>query len=767
MFKPKSKQKKESRFKVPRTVQDTVPVKEIYKDGIFLLKTGEFSKTWRFSDINYLVSNDQDKLNIISNYMNLINSLEATGLAKVTINNKKLNQKQFYDEVLIKTSGDDLDLYREEYNQMLADKVNSSNAIKQEKYITLTYKAKTLELARSYFNRKDIELNSYFNQLGSSIEALDSNERVRILHDFYRTGEESSYFFDWEDTLNKGHSFKDYIVPDKIEFLSDYFKYGDRYGRVIFLRDYANFLSDEMISELTEFNRDLILNIDIQPIPTDEAIRKAENTMLSVEANITAWQDKQNQTGNFSAEPPYRLRMQREAMEKVLEDLTTRDQKMIIANLTMIISAKTKEALDEDTETILSTALKNVCQMGVLHYQQLEGLTSTLPFGVTNLKTQRTLNTESVAGLMPFRVQEILQPTGVYYGQNAISKNLIIADKSQLQNGNCFILGVSGSGKSFSAKQEIVHQILATDSDVIIIDPEREYSPLVKELGGEVIKISSSTKNYINAMDINDNYAEDSVRGKSDFIISLMDILVGSRGLSSGDKSIIDRCVHYVYQKYNWENLTLKDLYDALISQPEKESRDLALSLELFTTGSLDIFAKPTNVDINNRFVCFDILDLGTNLQTIGMLVVLDQILNRITKNRQEKRNTYVFIDEIYLLFKNEYCAEFLEKLWKRVRKYGAFTTGITQNVEDLLESNTARKMLSNSEFLTLLNQSPLDAKNLADLLEISEEQLSYITNAKTGAGLMKIGKNLIPFENTYPKNNLYQLMTTKLSETK
>ena len=333
---------------------------------------------------------------------------------------------------------------------MLADKVNSSNAIKQEKYITLTYKAKTLELARSYFNRKDIELNSYFNQLGSSIEALDSNERVRILHDFYRTGEESSYFFDWEDTLNKGHSFKDYIVPDKIEFLSDYFKYGDRYGRVIFLRDYANFLSDEMISELTEFNRDLILNIDIQPIPTDEAIRKAENTMLSVEANITAWQDKQNQTGNFSAEPPYRLRMQREAMEKVLEDLTTRDQKMIIANLTMIISAKTKEALDEDTETILSTALKNVCQMGVLHYQQLEGLTSTLPYGLTTLKTQRTLNTESVAGLMPFRVQEILQPTGVYYGQNAISKNLIIADKSQLQNGNCFILGVSGSGKSFS-----------------------------------------------------------------------------------------------------------------------------------------------------------------------------------------------------------------------------------------------------------------------------------------------------------------------------
>ena len=517
----------------------------------------------------------------------------------------------------------------------------------------------------------------------------------------------------------------------------------------------------------------MMMSLDIIPVPTDEAVREVENRLLGVETNITNWQRKQNQNNNFSAVIPYDMEQQRKESKEFLDDLTTRDQRMMFAVLTMVHTAETKEQLDSDTEVLLTTARKHLCQFATLKHQQMDGLNTALPFGLRKINALRTLTTESLAVFIPFRVQEICHPNGIYYGQNVISKNLIIADRKSLLNGNSFILGVSGSGKSFAAKGEMANLILSTDADIIVIDPEREYSQLVKAMGGEVIHISATSNNHINAMDMNKEYGDGAnpVILKSEFILSLCEQLIGANNLGAKQKSIIDRCTASVYRKYQQNNYkgtppTLQDFRMELLKQDEPEAKEIALQLELFTDGSLNTFAKHTNVDTGNRLICYDILDLGKQLLPIGMLVVLDNILNRITQNRAKGRNTFIFIDEIYLLFQHEYSANFLFTLWKRVRKYGAYATGITQNVDDLLQSHTARTMLANSEFIVMLNQASTDRIELAKLLNISDLQLSYITNVDAGHGLIKVVSSLVPFVNKFPKNTkLYKLMTTKPGE--
>ena len=564
------------------------------------------------------------------------------------------------------------------------------------------------------------------------------------------------------------------IVLSDLHAQKDYLEYGNRYGRVLYLKEYANYIKDDMVAELTDMDRSMLLSIDIIPIPMDEAIREVENRRLGVETNITNWQRRQNNNNNFSAVIPYDLEQQRKESKEFLDDLTTRDQRMFVCVITMVHTAKTLEQLNLDTESLLSTARKHLCQLAVLKYQQMDGLNTVLPYGVRKINTLRTLTTESLAVFTPFRVQEINHENGIYYGLNVISKNMIIADRRQLLNGNSFILGVSGSGKSFTAKNEIVSIALRDPTaDIIIVDPEREESRLVKALGGEVIHISATSENHINAMDLNSEYGDGAnpVILKSEFILSLCEHLMGEKSLGPKEKSIIDRCtakVYRVYQQGNYQGVppTLQDFREELLKQPEEEAKQIALAIELFTDGSLNTFAKNTNVDTNNRIICYDILDLGKQLLPIGMLVVLDSILNRITANRNKGRSTYIFIDEIYLLFQHEYSANFLFTLWKRVRKYGAYATGITQNVEDLLQSHTAKTMLANSEFIVMLNQASTDRLELAKLLNISELQLSYITNVGAGEGLLKVGRNLVPFENHFPHDlELYKLMTTKPGE--
>lgn len=765
------KQDKE-KFVVPKGVQQAIPIHTIWLDGIFRVEN-KFSKSFRFEDINYAVASREDKEAMFLSYSELLNSFDSGATTKITINNRRLNKADFESSILIPLKDDRLDEYRKEYNQMLLDKATGANSIVQDKYVTVSVMKKNIEEARNYFSRVGTDMITHFSHLGSKCVELDAVDRLRIFHDFFRAGEETDFCFDLSDTMKKGHDFKDYICPDTFEFEKDHFHMGSKFGRVIFLREYASYIKDSMVSELCDLNRNMMLSLDIIPIPTDEAVREVENRLLGVETNITNWQRRQNQNNNFSAVVPYDMEQQRKESKEFLDDLTTRDQRMMFAVITMVHIADSKEQLDSDTETLLTTARKHLCQFSTLTYQQMDGLNTVLPYGLRKIDAIRTLTTESTAVFIPFRAQEIAHNGGIYYGQNVISKNMIIANRKYLLNGNSFILGVSGSGKSFTAKREIVNQMLANDDDIILIDPEREYSSLVNAMGGEIIHISATSPNHINAMDMSKDYGDGAnpVILKSEFVLSLCEQLIGSQNLGAKQKSLIDRCTASVYRKYLQSNYrdnppTLQDFHRELLKQSESEAQEIALAIELFTSGSLNTFAKPTNVDVNNRLICYDILDLGKQLLPIGMLVVLDSILNRITQNRAKGKNTFIIIDEIYLLFQHEYSANFLFTLWKRVRKYGAFCTGITQNVDDLLQSHTARTMLANSEFIVMLNQASTDMIELAKLLNISDLQLSYITNVDAGNGLIKVGSSLVPFTDQFPRNTkLYRLMTTKPGE--
>ena len=766
------KQDRES-FVLPRSVQDAIPIRRVWPDGIFQFGS-KFSKTIRFTDINYAIASKEDKTAMFLDYSELLNALDTGSTTKITVNNKRLNRQNFEQEILIPRRDDYLDGYRAEYNSMLTDKVtDSSNSVVQERYITLSVHRKNIEEARTFFDRVTADVTTRLSHLDAHSEELDAVERLRILHDFYRTGEETEYRLDLHDLMQKGHSFKDAICPDSLEFKKDYFIMGDKFGRVLFLKEYASYIKDSMINELTALNRTLMLSIDVIPVPTDEAVREMQNRLLGVETNVTNWQRRQNNNNNFSAVVPYDLEQQRKETREMLDDLTTRDQRMMFAVVTLVHLADSKAELDSDTETLQATARKHLCQLSTLNWQQADGLVTALPLGLRRIDALRTLTTEALAVLMPFKAQEIRDQGGVYYGQNVISKNLIIANRKELLNGNGFILGVSGSGKSFTAKEEIVNLSLSTDDDIIVLDPEREYGALIEGLGGEVINISATSRNHINAMDMEQGYGdgENPVVLKSEFLLSLCEQLIGSGKLSAKEKSIIDRCTASVYRDYIRRDYqgkapTLQDFHAELLQQSEAEARDVALAIELFTEGSLNTFAKPTNVDTDARILCYDIRDLGKQLLPVGMLVVLDSIFNRVIRNRQLGRNTWVYIDEIYLLFQHEYSTNFLFTLWKRVRKYGACCTGITQNLDDLLQSHTARTMLANSEFLVMLNQAATDRMELAQLLNISDNQLSYITNVDSGKGLIKCGSTIVPFVNSFPKNTrLYKLMTTKPSE--
>ncbi len=758
---------------VPKSVQDVIRIDAVYPDGIFMTGKDRYSKTFKFTDINYAVSSKKDKEDNFLKYSEILNSLENGISSQITIINRKLKKAELKEIALLENANDDKDKYRKEINDMLTMIANGANAIVQDKYVTLTVQKKTVKEAQSHFNRVGADLIAHFSRLGSTCVELDLTERLRIIHDFCRPKESADYHFDLRDTMQKGQNFKDYITPDGFEFKSDYFKIGDRFGRVLFIRDYPSYIKDSVVWELTDTNRNMIFNFDIIPVSTEEAQKFGERQALGIETNIANYQRKQNANNNYTSVIPYDMEQQRKEIREFLDDLTSRDQKMFKVVITVMHTADTLEELNSDTEAIQATGRKHMCQLGVLKYQQLDGFNATLPIGINKIEARRTLTTESLAVFMPFKVQEIQHDGGVFQGVNVISKNMIIVNRKFLLNGNCFILGVSGSGKSFTAKEEMVNLLLSTDADVMIIDPEREYSAIVEAMGGQVIELSAKSKNHINCLDINKEYADGAspIAFKVEFVLSLFEQIMGRNGIDAIQKSIVDRCLtniykNYIKRGYTGKVPTLVDLCNELRKQPETEALELATAMELFASGSHSTFAQKTNVNIENRLICYDILELGSQLMPIGMLVVLDSILNRITKNRAEGRETYIFIDEIYLLFQHEYSANFLFTLWKRVRKYGAYCTGITQNVDDLLQSHTARTMLANSEFIIMLNQGSTDREDLANLLQISETQMTHITNVEVGHGLVKVGSALVPFERKFPKNTeLYKLMTTKVNE--
>ena len=773
------KQDKE-RFRIPRSVQDIIPIKTIWNDGTF--KVGNcFAKTFKFSDINYAMLSQADTKELFFKYSDLINSFECGSTYKLTIALKRYNLKALQDSILMPMHGDSMDKFREESNKRFMDEAVGAGNFQHIRYLTVSAYKNDIQQARNYFNRIGSELSAYLARLGSRCEEMDATEKLELIHNFFRPEEEAYFHFNAEDMARKGHDFKDYICPDCFEPGRDFFRMGDRYGRVIFLRDYANFIKDDIITELTDIGASMMLSIDIVPVATDEAVSEMHRRIMAVESDITRWQQRQNHHNNFSANIPYDLEQMRKETREFLDDLTARDQRMMYALVTLTHLADSEEQLEQDTEALSAIGRSHGCQFAIMKHQQEDALNTVLPYGLRRIDAMRTLTTESTAVLLPFKTQEIMDTGGLYYGVNAVSRNLIICNRDAMLNGHGLYMGVSGSGKSMMAKQEIGFVALNTDHDIIVVDPEREYGPLIRALGGEVITISASNGSYVNALDISKEYGDgrNPLVLKSEFIMSLCEQLMGAGEIGAKEKSIIDRCTANIYRsyirKYEGDPPTLKDLYDDLLRQKEPAAHEIALALELFTTGSLNIFAHQTNIDTDSRITCYDIQDLGENLKPIGLLVMLDSILNRVIRNRQRGRYTHVYIDEIYLFFAspgtnrsgiNNYSSEFLYKCWKRFRKYYATLTGITQNVEECLLSDTARLMFANSEFLVLLNQAPTDRAELAKLLGASDAQMDYVSDAPAGHGLIKVGSCLVPFINELPRDTeLYRFMTTKPGE--
>jgi len=754
-------------YKLPKSVQKSIPVLAAHPNGIFE-HMREYSMCCRFSDINYAVADEEKKKEMFFGYQDLINTFDTGCLTKITIMNRRVNAGQLKQELFIPEKGDRMDAYRREINALNFERATvGNNNIIQDKYITVSAQKRDVQEAKALFLRVENNLKGYLAELGSRCERISSYERLQVLHDFFRTGNESDFHLDLELMRKKGHDFKDYISPDGMEFQDSCFKIDDLYGRAICLREYPSYMQDTMISEMMDLPKQMILSLDLIAKSTGEAIRVVNAKLLAIETEIANSTKKAGQLGNWNASVPLRLERMRDEMREMLHDLQDRDQRLILAQVTIVHLAESLEELNSDTDTLMSIGRKHMCQFGVLRYQQEQGLNTALPYGLRFTETLRTLTTESVAVMVPFTTQEVWDRGGICYGTNQISKNLLIADRRQLMNGNGFILGVPGGGKSFFAKAEMVPVYLQTNDDILIIDPEREYSPLVRLLGGEVIHIAAGSKSHINAMDLSHDITgdDDPLAIKSEFLLSLAEQFMGTANIGPRQKSIIDRCTRKLLTRKKTVP-TLKDLYDLLLSQPEDEAKDIALCLEIFVTGSLNTFAHHTNVDTNNRLICYDIKDLGAHMKGTGMLVVLDAIFSRVARNRAMGKRTWIYIDEVWLLFRYQYTSDYLSEFWRRMRKYGGLMTGITQNVQDILKSDNASTMLANSEFILMLNQAATDSQELAKLLNISDSQLSYITNAPQGHGLLRRSSALIPFDATFNTNTqLYKAMTTKIEE--
>lgn len=774
MIKSLSKIKKQNkdRFKVPKSAQDIVEAEVIYKDGIFKIGN-RYTKTYRFKDINYSIASKEEKVGLFLDYSDLLNSLDSSTMTKITINNHKIDLNEFKKNVLIPFQNDGLDDYRKEYNEMLMDKISSTDEIVQEKYITITAFKNSIDEARAFFKRTSVELSSHLGKLGSNCEELNAMERLKILHDFYRNGEEEKFYFDMNESARKGHHFKDAICPRSPVFKHKYFKLGDKYGRVLYLSEYARYIKDSFIAELCSLNKNMMYSMDLLTVPTDEAVKEVEKKLLGVETNITNWQRRQNANNNFSAVIPYDMEQQRKESKEFLDDLTVRDQKMIFVNITVVHLANSKEELDADSEVLMSIARKYMCDLTPLTFssRQLDGLSTALPIGLNKLDIMRTLLTESASIFIPFRAQGVMDKGGIWYGQNAITNNPIMCNKELLLNPNSFILGVPGAGKSFLTKELIIFLALATNDDIIVCDPEGEYSTLIRELNGQVHELYVGSPDHINAMDMEEGYGDSAnpIGDKSQFIMTLID-QNSKNGITEEEESLIDRCVTETYRRCDktGEVPTLRTLRTILLEQDEREARGLALKLELFTEGNLNIFAQETNVQRTNRITSFDIRRLQKQLKKIGLSVITDTMINRVNANWKAGRRTHLFYDEIHVIFENEAAANFLDCAWRQFRKRDAFPTGITQNVQYLLASVQASTMLSNSECIVMLNQAFQDRQRLGELLNISDEQMSYITNAQEGCGLIRYGSSLVPFINRFPKHTkLYKLMTTKPTDRK
>ncbi|HMM32566.1 MAG TPA: ATP-binding protein, partial [Clostridia bacterium] len=690
------------KYPVPRTVQDTIPVHTVHEDGIYEFDSSDnkkkrffqklfglniqtsnmkrFSMSFHISDINYFSVSEHEREALFRAYRSILNSLDPSVAYKISIVNHYVNQLEFETNVLLPISGDELAAYRNEYNGILQSKIDENSRITQDKYLTLSISRKNVEEARSFFNRVGAELNAQFSdKMKVELRPLDANERLRLLHDFYRAGEEVFYNFNLRESAQRGHSFKDYVCADGMEIKSDYLRIGDRWARALYLSHYPSNMYDDLIAKLTDLNKQTMISVDYIPVPKEEAVQEIQRVLLRLNTRIVNYNKRQVQDQTF-APIPYSLQQEQEAATEQYQAVTEKDEHWFFGLLTLVHVADTKEELDSDSESLMAIAREKMCQFSKPFFRQLETMQTAIPYGVRRLHDVQTMTSVIATSFIPFRTPRLMEKDGIYYGCNPMTGEMITADRKKLMNSNGFIFGKSGGGKSFAAKGELVSVMLGTTDDVIILDPQREYSDLVRALGGEVIRISATSHSHINAMDINADYGEgiNPVVSKSEFVLSLCAEIL--QGLEGKERSLIDRCAGRVLRKYVSEGYTgnaptLADLHAELLEQPEPEAQDIALRLEVFVNGSLDTFSKPTNVNTDNRLLCFDLKDLEGQIKTLGMLIVLDCVINRVSNNRAQKKYTRIYIDEFHMFTANEYSRKFFISFWKRARKYGGILT--------------------------------------------------------------------------------------------
>ena len=766
--------------KKEKSAQDSIPYERMWPDGICRVAGSHYTKTIQFQDINYQLSQNEDKTAIFEGWCDFLNYFDSSIQFQLSFLNLAASEETFAHAINIPLQGDDFDSIRVEYTTMLQNQLaRGNNGLIKTKYLTFGIDADSLKAAKPRLERIETDILNNFKRLGVAAETLDGKARLAQLHGIFHMDEQVPFRFEWEWLAPSGLSTKDFIAPSSFEFRTGkQFRMGKKYGAVSFLQILAPELNDRMLADFLDMESSLIVSLHIQSVDQIKAIKTVKRKITDLDKSKIEEQKKAVRAGYDMDIIPSDLATYGAEAKKLLQDLQSRNERMFLVTFLVLNTADNPRQLGNNVFQASSIAQKYNCQLTRLDFQQEEGLMSALPLGLNQIEIQRGLTTSSTAIFVPFTTQELFQngKEALYYGINALSSNLIMVDRKLLKNPNGLILGTPGSGKSFSAKREIANCFLLTNDDIIICDPEAEYAPLVERLHGQVIKISPTSTNYINPMDLNLDYSDDEspLSLKSDFILSLCELIVGGKeGLQPVQKTIIDRCVRLVYQTYlndpRPENMPiLEDLYNLLRAQEEKEAQYIATALEIYVTGSLNVFNHQSNVDINNRIVCYDIKELGKQLKKIGMLVVQDQVWNRVTINRAAHKSTRYYIDEMHLLLKEEQTAAYTVEIWKRFRKWGGIPTGITQNVKDLLSSREVENIFENSDFVYMLNQAGGDRQILAKQLGISPHQLSYVTHSSEGEGLLFYGSTILPFVDHFPKNTeLYRIMTTKPQELK
>ncbi len=763
--------------KVPVTAQQSIPFKQMFKDGICKVDDKLYTKTVQFFDINYQLAQNEDKTAIFENYCDFLNYFDSSITVQLSFLNQVADVEEFHSQLEIGVQNDDFDDIRLEYSEMLKNQLaKGNNGLVKTKYITFGVKEKSLKEAKPKLERIEADILNNFKTMGVLAQPMNGAERLAVLHRSFNPDGREKFRFSWDILPKSGLSVKDFIAPSSFDFSKgNSFRMSGKYGAVSFINIMASEMSDRMLADFLNIEHNITLSIHIQSIDQNKAVKMVKSKITDLDKMKMEEQKKAFRNGYDIDIMPSDINTFGKEAKSLLNDLQSRNERLFMATILIMNTADTKRKLDNIIFQEQGIAQKYNCQLKRLDYQQEDGIMACVPIGVNEIEIKRGLTTSSTAIFVPFTTQELFQGgEALYYGLNALSNNMILCDRKQLKNPNGLILGTPGSGKSFSAKREITNAFLTTTDDIIICDPEAEYYPLVNRLNGQVVKISPTSTQYINPLDINLNYSEDEnpIALKADFILSLCELIVGGKnGLEPIEKTIIDRCVRMVYRDYlanpdTAEMPILQDLYDLMLKQTEPEAQRIATALEMYVTGSLNVFNHRTNVDMNNRLICFDIKELGKQLKKIGMLVVQDCVWNRVTVNRAEHKSTRYYIDEFHLLLKEEQTAAYSCEIWKRFRKWGGIPTGLTQNVKDLLASREIENIFENSDFIYMLNQAGGDRQILAKQLNISPHQLSYVTNSGAGEGLIFYGNVIIPFVDKFPKDTqLYKIMTTKPEE--